>query len=226
VTTRRSALLLLLAALTACSRAPDTAESPTAETAHAPTAEDLARAAAAGAAAARRRAAQSGLPSATGGAVAPEPAPEPAPPSKTDADGYADVDWTALMPHDELDRLRRGVAIDHRGDKPMAQFGSFHTVSTYTDKKIRLAGYVVPLTIDADQRMTEFLFVPYFGACIHVPPPPPNQLVYVHLAQAVKAPDPWDPQWLRGVLRTERFDGDAASAAYTMADATMKPYEG
>lgn len=225
---RPIALSCAFAALAACSRTPAPADTASAAaTTHQATSEDLARAAAAGAAAARQRAAQSGLPSVSGGATAPEPEPvEPVPKSKTDAEGYTEVDWTELMPHDELDRLRRAVAVDHRGEKPMAQFGSFHTVTTYTDKKIRLPGYVVPVTIDADQRMTEFLFVPYFGACIHVPPPPPNQLVFVHLAQPVKAPDPWDPQWLRGELKTVRFDGDVASAAYTMAAATMKPYEG
>lgn len=205
--------------LAACSREP----APPAPAEH-DDAAALARAAADGAAAARRHAARSGLaPAVTGGAVAHETLP----PAKTN-DGYADVDWTDLMPRDELDALRRGdaPAIEHRGARRMTQSGSFHTVSTYTDRRIRLAGYVVPVAFDEAERVREFLFVPYFGACIHVPPPPPNQLVHVVLAQPVRAPDPWEPQWLRGTLRHERVDGDIASAAYVMDDASLAPYEG
>jgi len=217
--TRRLLALTAALALVACSheRAPPEPASTARDDAA-----GLARAAADGATEGRRHAARGGIARAvTGGAVAPEQAPPP-------ADDYAEVDWTRLMPYEELDALRRGdaPAIDHRGNRKMSQSGSFHTVTTYTDRKIRLAGYVVPVAYDDGERMTEFLFVPYFGACIHVPPPPPNQLVHVRLAHAVAAPDPWEPQWLRGVLKLERVDGELASAAYGMDGATLAPYDG
>lgn len=216
--TRRMLALIAALALAACSHAPPPEPIPTTRD----DAADLARAAADGVAEGRRHAARGGIARAvTGGAVAPEPAPR-------QPDDYTEVDWTRLMPHEELDALRRGdaPAIDHRGNRKMSQSGSFHTVATYTGRKIRLAGYVVPVAYDDGERMTEFLFVPYFGACIHVPPPPPNQLVHVRLAHAVAAPDPWEPQWLRGVLREERSDGELGSAAYGMDDATLAPYDG
>ena len=46
---------------------------------------------------------------------------------------------------------------------------------------VKLPGYVVPLESDAGGLLSEFLLVPYYGACIHVPPPPSNQIVYVRL---------------------------------------------
>jgi hypothetical protein len=46
-------------------------------------------------------------------------------------------------------------------------------------QNIRLPGYIVPLEVSEEGRTTEFLLVPYFGACIHVPPPPSNQIVHV-----------------------------------------------
>jgi hypothetical protein len=210
--------LLAALALVACSHAPPPEPAPAR---HDETA-NLARAAADGAAEGRRHAARGGIARAvTGGAIAPEPAPAP-------ADDYVEVDWTRLMPHAELDALRRGdaPAIDHRGNRKMSQSGSFHTVATYTGHRIRLAGYVVPIAYDDAGHMSEFLFVPYFGACIHVPPPPPNQLVHVRLAHAIAAPDPWEPQWLRGVLREERVDSEIGNAAYAMDDATLAPYDG
>jgi hypothetical protein len=46
--------------------------------------------------------------------------------------------------------------------------------------KVRLPGYVVPLEY-SQGAIREFLLVPYFGACIHSPPPPANQIVLVRL---------------------------------------------
>ena len=53
------------------------------------------------------------------------------------------------------------------------------TVAELDGQEVKLPGYVVPLNVDPSQRVTEFLLVPYFGACIHVPPPPSNQIVHV-----------------------------------------------
>src|ERR1700752_4151126 len=54
------------------------------------------------------------------------------------------------------------------------------------DKKVAVPGFMVPLEDDADQ-VTEFILVPFAGACIHVPPPPPNQMIYVKLQRNHKA---------------------------------------
>ena len=45
-------------------------------------------------------------------------------------------------------------------------------------QSVRLPGYVVPLE-DLAAGIKEFLLVPYFGACVHSPPPPANQIVHV-----------------------------------------------
>ena len=45
------------------------------------------------------------------------------------------------------------------------------------NKRIKIAGYISPLAFDGDN-VTEFLFVPYRGACMHVPPPPAIQIIY------------------------------------------------
>ena len=113
--------------------------------------------------------------------------------------------------------------INHSGTQRAQQFGSFKTVAKLDHRKATLTGFVVPIETDDKGRMAEFLFVPFFGACIHVPPPPPNQIVYVHLAEPVPAPDIADPYELRGTLRVKQFDAEAASAAYAMDDATLIP---
>ena len=73
--------------------------------------------------------------------------------------------------------------------------------------------------------MTEFFFVPYFGACIHVPPPPPNQILYVRLKKSVKQPEIWDPYWIKGNLKIESFANDTAATAYTMDADVLMPYQ-
>lgn len=138
-----------------------------------------------------------------------------------------ELDWLQMMPADELAALERGDGpeVKHSGNRRMAQFGTFRTVDAVLDRAVRLPGYVVPLANAADGRLSEFLFVPYYGACIHVPPPPPNQIVYVRLSRPIDMPDMYSPFFLAGILRGERVDDDLAGSAYTMVDPQLRPYE-
>jgi hypothetical protein len=95
------------------------------------------------------------------------------------------LEWAQLIPPGEAPAdpraLARGV-VPHGGLDPAglenSQPGSGGVVRRYDGRRVRIVGYVVPLDYDGTKVMI-FLLVPYFGACIHVPPPPPNQIVYV-----------------------------------------------
>ncbi|GAB3052681.1 DUF3299 domain-containing protein [Stenotrophomonas tumulicola] len=138
-----------------------------------------------------------------------------------------ELDWLEMMPAEELKALEDGDVpeVNHDQARAMPQFGTFRTVNHVLGRSVRLPGYVVPLENEADGRLREFLFVPYYGACIHVPPPPPNQIVHVRLAQGIPMPDMYSPFFLTGKLAAERFDDALAGSAYTMQDAGLKPYE-
>ncbi|HEU4663807.1 MAG TPA: DUF3299 domain-containing protein [Dokdonella sp.] len=141
-------------------------------------------------------------------------------------DHYAQLDWEQLIPADELENHRLAVAfamrrIDHGSDERAAQFGSFKTVRELDGRRTELAGYVIPLETDDDGRMTDFFLVPTVGACIHVPPPPPDQTIYVHLSHAVAAPDVGEAASVKGILRAVTHDGGLASAAYSMDEAIL-----
>ena len=69
-------------------------------------------------------------------------------------------------------------------------------------KTVRMAGYLLPLEY-SEQGETEFLLVPYVGACIHVPPPPANQIVFVRLAEKFKANDLYTAVWVTGAMKTK-----------------------
>ena len=93
---------------------------------------------------------------------------------------------------------------------------SSKTVAGMNGKNIRLGGYPVPLETDAKGRSTLFFLVPYPGACIHVPPPPPNQLVLVRYPKGLKLDDIYTPLWVMGTLKVEKVSNDLADAAYAL----------
>ena len=72
---------------------------------------------------------------------------------------------------------------------------------------------------------TEFLLVPYFGACVHVPPPPSNQIVYVRFEKGIPLEDLYDAVWVVGKLSTSGWQGDIASVGYTMAGEAVEIFE-
>jgi hypothetical protein len=69
------------------------------------------------------------------------------------------------------------------------------------EQQVRLAGYVLPLEMDG-LKITEFLLVPYVGACIHEPVPPANQIVLVKFAQGIEVKGQFTPVWVQGEMVT------------------------
>ncbi|OMH26635.1 DUF3299 domain-containing protein [Motiliproteus sp. MSK22-1] len=92
--------------------------------------------------------------------------------------------------------------------------------------RIRLPGYVVPLETDGTSS-SEFLLVPYFGACIHVPPPPLNQTVYVRVKNGNRATirNLFDIVWVTGIMRVEKLSTELAEAGYIIDATEIVPYE-
>ena len=107
----------------------------------------------------------------------------------------------------------------------MDQLGTFNVVEELDGLDIRVPGYVVPLNFNADNEYTEFLLVPYFGACLHKPPPPPNQIIYVKSDPAAKVESIYDPVWVEGTMKTGRFDSDMANSAYELTLSKIEIYE-
>ena len=96
-------------------------------------------------------------------------------------------------------------------------------VEKYNDKLVKIPGFVVPLE-GTDELTTEFLLVPYFGACIHVPPPASNQIVHVTFEKGVAIEDLYDAIWVTGTLSTEGWKGDIASVGYRMTGVSVAAY--
>ena len=107
-------------------------------------------------------------------------------------------------------------------------------VEELNGQRVRLPGYLLPLELSAD-KVTEFLLVPYIGACIHVPPPPPNQIVHVKVLQkgGYKSKGLYDPVWVTGEFAAKSMvkdlflaDGTAGvDIGYTMQANRVEPYQ-
>ncbi len=178
------------------------------------------------------------------------------------------VEWTELLPDEDLRLLESIPQIDHQSlsddqlaqDAPAEGFNSNTSAfedqiakaiadskqsiedeksgrnwrdalkSTkvrpeFNNKRIRIAGYIVPIEYDDNQVITEFFLVPYFGACIHVPPPPPNQLIYVKHPKGFTLPDLYTPFWVDGTVVIETQENDLGLSAYSMRNVKLERYE-
>lgn len=101
---------------------------------------------------------------------------------------------------------------------------STDVVETFNGKAIRLPGFIVPIEMNDKQEVTEFFLVPYFGACIHLPPPPPNQIVYVTSEQGILVEDIYNAYWLEGTIATSFTENEIAQSAYSMTAETVELY--
>lgn len=152
-----------------------------------------------------------------------------------------ETDWLALMPQSDQKALEAMPEIDHDTPESAGAFTqkgglknpkglpavmySTKTVSGMDGKTIRIGGYPVPLETDAKGRSTVFFLVPYPGACIHVPPPPPNQLILIRYPKGLKLTDIYTPLWAIGTLKIEKVSNDLADAAYAMDASKVRVVE-
>lgn len=146
------------------------------------------------------------------------------------AHALREIDWLELIPPDEVAELERladsgQMDIDHDSDLPAPIFGSARTVATMNGVTGKMPGYIVPLEIDDRNRVTEFFLVPYYGACIHVPPPPPNQIVYVRPQQPIPDVEIWNPYWIEGTLHIQDQKNEVAAASYSFDAKRVLPYQ-
>ncbi len=152
-------------------------------------------------------------------------------------DGVRILGWEELMPEGEEERLAQmyqqqmqtlysgaPVAEGSPADQ-MTQIGTFNTVAALDGQTVRLPGYTVPFDYGADAQVEEFLLVPYFGACIHAPPPPPNQTVFVVAQSPIKLRDLAQAVWIEGTIHTQTQESELADAAYTFKLETVETYE-
>ncbi|MDM0016089.1 DUF3299 domain-containing protein [Variovorax saccharolyticus] len=90
--------------------------------------------------------------------------------------------------------------------------------------EVKIPGFIVPLEENKGE-ITEFLLVPYFGACIHTPPPPANQILHVRPKQGAKF-RAMDTVWVTGKLQTVRNDSMMGVSGYQVTADSVTKYTG
>lgn len=158
---------------------------------------------------------------------------------------FMSAEWVDLIPKDDLDALLNPPdyiddiaensdedqlneifqAIDNdTNDRYQQALVSTRVIEASDNLAIKIPAFIVPLEFDDEQNVTQFFMVPFFGACIHMPPPPPNQTIFVDYPQGFKLESLTDPYWISGILKTSLVENEMATAAYTMEVHAFEPY--
>jgi len=145
-----------------------------------------------------------------------------------------EIQWDELVPKDWDPRKefkegnvgRINDADPRAGDMMLrlrAAWDNAPTVPAMDGVAVKLPGYIVPLE-EANGELKEFLLVPYFGACIHTPPPPANQIVLVRVAKGGKGFRAMDTVWVSGTLRATRQSSAMGTSGYRMENSSVERY--
>ena len=166
------------------------------------------------------------------------------------ASDTATLDWDDLVPPIDIGRMKQDeqdlqalldemhAVMPEQRLSEATPYSEIETIAGFTQRidgysavqaldgrKVRIPGFVVALEFPKPGRMGDFQLVPYFGACVHVPPPPPNQIVFVDTDRPLDMKDIWGAVWVTGILRTARAETDYAQALYTLELDRIELYE-
>ncbi len=139
-----------------------------------------------------------------------------------------EITWDDLMPpvdeeivrKYEAGKISQVEAIDY-----IVKLGKV-PVESLDQSRVKIPGYLVPLNIGKDQTATELLLVPTLGACVHVPPPPPNQTIFIRYDKGIKVTEAgYTPYWLEGVIKVESNTSEYTDVVYAMTVNSIKEFE-
>lgn len=148
---------------------------------------------------------------------------------------YPELDWDKLMPDDwdPMAAFRDLNVAELQDNDPKAQEALNKMRAAWSDapvnaslagQKVRIPGFVIPIE-QSESGVDELLLVPYFGACIHTPPPPANQIIHVKLSEAEPAVGAMQAYWVWGELTTSKFSSELGDAAYHLKATGIQPYD-
>ena len=153
---------------------------------------------------------------------------------KAGSQTYRQIEWDDLIPKGwdpmaafkglDLARLKDSDPKAQEALEKMRSAWDQAPVETALNgQRVRIAGFVVPLERKGEQ-ILEFLLVPYFGACIHVPPPPANQIIHVIPEKPVTGMRTMDAMWVSGTLKLDRSETGMGVSGYRLRGEALAPY--
>ncbi len=145
---------------------------------------------------------------------------------------FQEISWDKLVPQgwDPTQSLGDFKPLSDNDPRAAAQYARLRevwdnapTVAAMAGRRIKLPGYLVPLDETRDG-IREFLLVPYFGACIHTPPPPANQIIHARSQAPIKGFQTMDAVWASGTLDLVRGSTNMGASGYLMVVARVQAY--
>lgn len=147
---------------------------------------------------------------------------------------YPEINWPALAPPnwDTDEAFKKFNFMQFEDGDPRAEaelkkmqaaFNNAPIEEKMNGKKITISGFMVPLEESAGN-VTEFLLVAFFGACIHVPPPPANQIIHVTASEPVRGLEAMAPITVKGTIKTVYTDSSMGGSGYKMEKALVIPH--
>ena len=158
-----------------------------------------------------------------------------APAAEDKATTYKETNWDDLLPKEwdpmkvinelKLDKLKDSdpKAMEAM-EKLKRMWSDAPSNPAMNGKPIRIAGFMVPLEW-GKREVKEFLLVPYFVACIHVPPPPANQIIHVVADKPFKAKEDMDAVWVNGIIELATSKTDMGDSGYRLRARKVEAYK-
>jgi len=140
------------------------------------------------------------------------------------AETYKTIEWTDLIPADAKQDVKTGTVQHDQISTDFQAPAIVPVVQSLNKQKIKMAGFAVPLEGN-DNGITEFLLVPYMGACIHVPPPPANQIVYVRAEKPLPVDLIYDAFWVKGTMKVGTVSSQYTDAGYSLSGEGFEAYQ-
>lgn len=164
------------------------------------------------------------------------PKPETSQPkASAKTQGFKQIGWEELVPKDwDPSSLMDGLNLDELDDSDPRAMEMIEKMRRAWDQapvdpalngaRVRIPGYLVPLDAQRGQ-LKQFLLVPYFGACIHTPPPPANQIIHGVAVKPLGNVELMAAVWISGTLETVRSETEFGASGYRMKAEVLTPYK-
>lgn len=147
-------------------------------------------------------------------------------PSMLHAEAFIDLDWEDLLPKDQStipSAIRNLLPHDEAMPSTRQQLASNGVRTDWNGQIVRLHGFILPIDYSGTG-VTAFILVPYMGACVHVPPPPANQLVFVTTSTPYESDGMFEPVNVTGMFGVSSLSTHLADIGYALSADKIEPY--
>lgn len=143
------------------------------------------------------------------------------------AEDYVDLDWQDLLPEGQTASANPLRGLINHDTAPISSRQPLSTGvrSDWNGQIVRLSGFIVPIEYSGTG-VTAFLLVPYVGACVHVPPPPANQLVFVTTEVPYETGGLFEAVDVIGMFGVSSISTQVAQVGYALSADRIVPYRG